>query len=101
MTNTEATQIAGKVVREYREHDNDLKRMKSIARVIRDMANEYAATPSDEQEEIARLRAEIERLNSELIKQDRGTTKRVLRNIELVRENYKLRGHECTCGRDA
>lgn len=98
MTAAEATQIAGKVVREYRNHDNEAKRVKEIAKIIRDMANGFSDAPTDEKAEIARLQAEVEYLNSELIKYDRGTTKRILRNIELVKENHKLReDHVCGC----
>jgi len=97
MTAAEATQIAGKVVREYRNHDNEVKRIKEISKIIRDMANGFSSEVNDDKTEIARLRDEIEYLNSELIKYDQGTTKRIIRNIELVKENYKLKECACSC----
>lgn len=91
MTKTQAVTMVSRILAATRGVNDMTEQIQIGSSMLREMMNEYLLIPDTEEAEIARLRDQVVTLNTELLYIEQGVERRVNRNIELIKENRRLR----------
>lgn len=91
MNKHDASLVVGKILSATRGIADPVEQVKVGSKVLRETLNGLAPMPDDLETEVQRLRQQVTELNTQLMSAECGVLKRVNRNIELVKENYRLK----------